>query len=441
MEKGFNFVEKYGDLPVGWEIKTVGQLFDFHPTATYSRAVMSDERDEESDLQYIHYGDIHTKFDTFLDTEKMSIPYIKNELRRGYELIENGDLIVVDTSEDYDGVGKCIEAVNVGDSKIISGLHTLMLRSKGDDYIRGIKSYMLNSEQVRANLLRYVSGIKVYSLSKNSLEKLKMPIPPKKEQETILSILLKVDNSIEAINNSITAAEKLKKSLMQNLLTGKMKPDGTKRGESEYYVDEKFGRIPVGWRIKKLKDIAKVERGKFGHRPRNDKRFYNGDYPFVQTSDVVESVFFLKGASQSLNKLGASVSKRFPKGTIIMTIAANIGYVAITNYDVYFPDSLIGIVCNEKIIEPELLLLQLMLYKNVLDAQATESAQKNINYSNLKPLPILYPDSKAAQQEMVTVIKSVFEEIESKKNEIATLQRLKKSLMQNLLTGRVRIPT
>ena len=263
--------------------------------------------------------------------------------------------------------------------------------------------------------------------------------PEKHEQSAIAAKLSKVDEAIAAVQGSIAAAERLKKSLMQNLLTGRMKPDGTLRNEDEFYVDEKFGKVPVGWVVKKLKNIADIQRGKFGHRPRNDERFYNGEYPFVQTNDVVESVFYLKKASQTLNELGISVSKCFPSGTIIMTIAANIGFVAITNYKVYFPDSLIGINANEQIILSTYMLLQLMGYKNILDAQATESAQKNINYSNLFPLLIPYPTDKQEQKQIVERIKKVFDTIENKQNKIAVLERLKKSLMQNLLTGKVRV--
>ena len=259
----------------------------------------------------------------------------------------------------------------------------------------------------------------------------------KEEQTAIANILSKVDEAIASIQNSIAAAERLKKSLMQNLLTGKMKPDGTFRTPEEFYIDDKFGKVPIGWEVKKLKDIAQIQRGKFGHRPRNDERFYNGDFPFVQTGDVVESVFFLKGASQSLNALGASVSRSFPVNTIIMTIAANIGFVALTRYEVFFPDSLIGINAKEDVINPSYLLLHLMRYKNILDAQATESAQKNINYSNLRPLPILFPTKKEEQLQITNKVIAIFSEIDSKKTKIKILEQLKKSLMQNLLTGKI----
>ena len=428
---------KFSNLPAGWEVKTVEQIFDFYPTASYSRDKMFDTYNPTA-IGYIHYGDIHTKYNLILDVPNAEIPYISEELKKDFEYIKEGDLILSDTSEDYEGVGKCIEILNVGSNKIISGLHTLMLRQKGNDLIDGFKGYLFSGEYVRNSLLRIVTGIKVYSIAKAMLAKVDLPIPSIQEQKEITTILSKVDEAIASVQNSIAAAERLKKSLMQNLLTGKMKPDGTFRTPDEFYIDEKFGKVPIGWEVKKLKDIAQIQRGKFGHRPRNDERFYNGDFPFVQTGDVVESVFFLKGASQSLNALGASVSRSFPVNTIIMTIAANIGFVALTRYEVFFPDSLIGINAKEDVINPSYLLLHLMRYKNILDAQATESAQKNINYSNLRPLPILFPTKKVEQLQITNKVIAIFSEIDSKKTKIKILERLKKSLMQNLLTGKIK---
>lgn len=266
-----------------------------------------------------------------------------------------------------------------------------------------------------------------------------LPKPPKPEQRAIASILSKVDEAIAATKNSITKAERLKKALMQNLLTGKLKPDGTWRKEDEFYKDEKFGFLPNGWVVQPLKRLATIQRGRFGHRPRNEPRFYGGNHPFVQTSDVVNSVFYLKDYSQTLSDAGTHVSRKFPKGTIIITIAANIGDVALTKYDVYFPDSLIGINHNEEIINDEFLLLSLMTKKQFLNQVSTESAQKNVNYGNLRPLPIFFPVDKTEQIKIAKKIKAVFDVIEQKQTKIKKLERLKKALMQNLLTGKVRV--
>ena len=434
-KKDFYVDGEFGEIPKGWSLKKFIKCFEFFPNASYSREQLS----EQGDCCYIHYGDIHTKFDGFLDFKKEKLPFVENKMASRFTKLKEGDLIIADASEDYDGVGKAVEILNIGDRNAIAGLHTLHLRAIDDCLINGFKAYVLNNGDVRNKILRSATGIKVYSISKSSLKNILIPVPPPAEQRTIASILSKVDEAITTTKNSIAKAERLKKALMQNLLTGKLKPDGTWRKDDEYYEDDKFGFLPIGWEVKPLKQLATVQRGKFSHRPRNEPRFYDGIHPFVQTSDVVNSVFYLKEHSQTLSDAGTAVSRKFPKGTIIITIAANIGDVAITNYDVYFPDSLIGINHNEELINDEFLLISLMTKKQFLNQVSTESAQKNINYGNLRPLPIFLPTDKTEQIKIAEKIKAVFNVIEEKQTKVKKLERLKKALMQNLLTGKVRV--
>jgi type I restriction enzyme S subunit len=213
----FYIDEKFGKVPVGWEVKRIDEVFDFYPTASYSRSMLLDE----GDCKYIHYGDIHTRFDTFLDISKETLPCINKDMVKKFVYLNNGDIIISDTSEDYEGVGKLVELVNLSGSKVISGLHTLLLRPKTDELINGFKGYLFNEERVRLEFLKYVTGIKVYSISKNSLAKVLLPIPTKQEQESIKNKLDAVNNDISSSKTKINSLERLKKSLMQNLLTGK----------------------------------------------------------------------------------------------------------------------------------------------------------------------------------------------------------------------------
>ena len=215
----FYIDEKFGKVPVGWEVKRIDEVFDFYPTASYSRSMLLDE----GYCKYIHYGDIHTRFDTFLDISKETIPYISMDMVKKFVFLQDGDIIISDTSEDYEGVGKLVEIVNPGDSKAISGLHTLLLRPKTTELINGFKGHLFNDERVRLEFLKYVTGIKVYSISKNSLAKVLMPIPSHDEQIQIKNKLDSINKELDNSKEKITSLERLKKSLMQNLLTGKVR--------------------------------------------------------------------------------------------------------------------------------------------------------------------------------------------------------------------------
>jgi type I restriction enzyme S subunit len=179
-----------------------------------------------------------------------------------------------------------------------------------------------------------------------------------------------------------------------------------------------------------------VERGKFTHRPRNDPEFYDGDYPFIQTGEVVEATGELTDYSQTLNEKGRNVSKRFDPGTIILTIAGNIGDTAVATFPVYFPDSLVGVTPNEEV-DPYYLEFFLRYRQKYLNRLATETTQKNLNLSLLKPIDIAIPPLEE-QRKIASVLKGFDSKVRKERGYKSQLQRLKKGLMQDLLTGEVR---
>ena len=145
-----------------------------------------------------------------------------------------------------------------------------------------------------------------------------------------------------------------------------------------------LGEIPQHWEIKRVKDIFHLERGKFTHRPRNDERMYeNGIYPFIQTGDVAKAEKYIIEYRQVLNDNGIRVSRKFKKGTLVMTIAANIGDVALLGFDAYFPDSLVAF--NTKFNTSYFFYL-LKITKNELDTVKVTNTQDNLNLERLNSL-------------------------------------------------------
>lgn len=421
------------EIPSDWITDKLGNLGVFKSAGADKK-----ENTNEAPIGLVNYMDVYrnTKLDNSFVW--MRVTAKPAEIQKCNLL--KGDILFTPSSETPDDIGH--SAVVMEDLKdAIFSYHLVRLRLHNQDILDlDFRRYFLNHYPVAKYFHSRATGITRYTLSRNDFRNCVVSFPKDiNEQRTIASILCKVDEAIVATKNSIAKAERLKKALMQNLLTGKLKPDGTWRKEDEFYKDEKFGFLPNGWVVQPLKRLATIQRGRFGHRPRNEPRFYGGNHPFVQTSDVVNSVFYLKDYSQTLSDAGTHVSRKFPKGTIIITIAANIGDVALTKYDVYFPDSLIGVNHNEEIINDEFLLLSLMTKKQFLNQVSTESAQKNVNYGNLRSLPIFFPIDKTEQIKIAKKIKAVFDVIEQKQTKIKKLERLKKALMQNLLTGKVRV--
>ncbi|MCG8748587.1 restriction endonuclease subunit S [Tenacibaculum finnmarkense] len=272
-------------------------------------------------------------------------------------------------------------------------------------------------------------GSTIKTITKEQLSNFKIPLPPLKEQQKIAEILSTVDAKISIIDAQISETQNLKKGLMQSLLSKGI-------GHTEFKKSA-LGEIPKSWEVVKLDKIAKISRGKFQHRPRNAPEFYGGKYPYVQTGDIGKSNGKIIKYSQTLNELGLSVSKLFPKGTIVITIAANIGDTAIAQFEIAFPDSLIGINVKEEV-NNIFLRYFLVTQKNNLNKLSTVSAQKNINLETLKPYKIPLPPIKE-QEKIASILNSVDEKLGVLSEKKSYYQNLKKGLMQQLLTGLVRV--
>ncbi len=157
---------------------------------------------------------------------------------------------------------------------------------------------------------------------------------------------------------------------------------------------EMFGdpvRNPKKWDRTPLGELADVNRGKFTPRPRNDPRFYGGEFPFIQTGDLRNSTGYLRNWKQTLNHEGCDVSRRFDRGTVAIAIAANIGDTAIVDFDFFCPDSVVGIAPRSSRANSEYLEMMLRFYRTKLMTEAPETAQKNINLDTLRPLRVPAP--------------------------------------------------
>lgn len=434
--KGFYKHEKLGLVPIGWDVVKLGSSFDFFPTASYARALLS----ENGDCGYIHYGDIHTRFDRFIDAETDTLPCISEDMAKRYTPIIDGDLIISDASEDYEGVGKSVEVINVGEKVIISGLHTLHLRVKNNEFIKGFKGYILNQEKVRNSILRIATGIKVYSVSKTELKKIYLPKPPEDEQIQITNILSLVDSAIQSTQNSIKAAEKLKKGLMQNLLTGRLKPDGSLRKKDDFIMT-KIGLLPKEWKIKTVKEIStQVTDGEHTTPIRTDKGYY-----LLSARNVKNGYLDLSDVDYIDEKELKRIQKRCnPKpGDVLISCSGTIGNVCLVpeglEAGMVRSAALVKLIKEE--IEPEFaeLVFQSFSLQNQMKISVASSVQGNIFQGAIKKLRIPFPPSKAERDAITNQIKQISDSIVCKQNKIEKLQRLKKSSMQNLLTGKIRL--
>lgn len=218
-EKGYKDSE-LGKIPEDWDLKYFTDVFSFLSTASFSRDQLTTE---ENTSACIHYGDIHTKLDYFIDTNSFISGYVSASQVMNYVAIQQGDLIIADASEDLEGIGKSVEVLNQPNIKVVSGLHTFLARDSKENFALGFRSFISSNPLILKQYKRLASGLKVYSLSKSTFKNILLPIPPKGEQESISKILFNHIQEITILNKKLEKAKAIKIGMMQKLLTGEIR--------------------------------------------------------------------------------------------------------------------------------------------------------------------------------------------------------------------------
>lgn len=237
--------------------------------------------------------------------------------------------------------------------------------------------FFLSSPQFQNILQQKMKGGIQKHLGHKTINEQNILIPPMYIQKKIVEVLEKAENALKKRKEAITLVDELVKSRFI----------------------EMFGDPINPLESVKLGDVALLERGRFSPRPRNDPKYYNGEYPFIQTGDISNSNHRLNKYKQTLNEEGIKVSKCFKTGTIVIAIVgATIGATAILEREVYAPDSVIGITPVEGCCNNIFLEMVLRFWQPELLRMAPESARANINLGILKNIPIIKTDFELQNQ-------------------------------------------
>jgi len=207
-----------------WKRVELGNVFDFVATYAFSRECLTTEANDNSDIYNIHYGDIHATYTgPILDLAKeRRVPMLitSDALPDKLEFLQEGDLVMADVSEDYEGIGACIELKNLVNKKLTGGLHTFVMRDTSSQTAAGFRGYMFKEYRLAKELKRIATGVSVYSLSKTNLAKIELMLPPLDEQQSITSVLWGADEEIAALEKKLALWREQKKYLLNNLVTG-----------------------------------------------------------------------------------------------------------------------------------------------------------------------------------------------------------------------------
>lgn len=209
-------------------------------------------------------------------------------------------------------------------------------------------------------------------------------LPSIAEQKAIVDVLKKAKNILSIRNEEICKLDELIKARFIELF-----------GDP---VSNSYG-LPEAT----LSDLGEFGRGVSKHRPRNDIKLLGGKYPLIQTGDVANAGLYITSYGNTYSELGLRQSKMWDKGTLCITIAANIAKTAILEFDACFPDSVVGFIANERT-NNIFIHYWFSFFQEILESQAPESAQKNINLKILSELKVIVPE-KRKQDEFASFVK------------------------------------
>jgi len=270
-----------------------------------------------------------------------------------------------------------------------------------------------------------------------------IPLPPLEEQWGVAEVLSTVDRAIEVVDGVVARLERLKKALMRELLTGRVRVR-EENGKLVFHRETEFqetpiGKIPKEWKIVKLKDICeKIKAG--GTPPTSRKEFYNGDTPFVKIEDITNTRKYLKHTSTTITKAGLENSNAWlvPPKSLLFAMYGSIGAIAINDIPVATNQAILAIVPNREKSYVEFLYYLLIFLKPYFEKYAKRTTQANLTAEIVREFKIPLPPLQE-QKNIAEILSAVDRVIELYYEKRKRLERLKRGLMDLLLTGRVKV--
>ena len=383
-----------------WRQINLKETFIYLSTNSLSREQLSDK----GILKNLHYGDIHRKYNSIVNENDDITTYVKdlNYINK-YEKIKENDLIFADASEDYDGIGKAVEVINIKNDTI-SGLHTILAREKEKIFAPMFKGYYFNSYIIHNQIRVLANGFKVYGISKDSINKLNVKIPTINEQKKIANTLNLLDKKIELQSRKIEDLKLFKKGLINSI--GK---------------NIEIEKIP-------LKNILEEQ---------NHKTIKNNEYEILSSTSkgiYLQKDYFNKQAASD-NNVGYKILKKnqlvlSPQnlwmGNININSKYNIGIVS-PSYKIFDINNNIDIDFFDYWIKSPKALYE---YK-ISSEQGASIVRRNLNMDLFYEIKVDIPKGKM-QNKLGKIIKLLNLKIQYNENLLQKLQELKKGLMQNM---------
>ena len=401
-----------GLIPEDW---SYGNFADFLKTfTTGATPLRSIKSYYEGNIKWVSSGELNYR--TIYDT----IEHITESAARNTNLKthEKGTFLMAITGLEAEGTrGKCA----ILGTEATTNQSCLAINSTSKMTVEYLYYYYrLNSDLLA---FKYCQGSKQQSYTVEIVKKLPLYCPKEiLEQKKIASALTSTDNLLLSLEKLIEKKRLIKQGAMQDLLTGKKRLPG--------FTGE--------WVERQLGEITEMNSG--GTPSVNVKEYYGNEIPFLSISDMSWQGKYLKQTEKSITYLGLknSSARIVPSGTILYAMYASIGKCSIANIELAISQAILGIKVNKEVLNNIYLYYYLSFIENKAKEIGQQGTQSNLSKQIVEKFKIQLPTIKE-QQTIATVLSSIDKEIESLEGKKAKYEQIKQGMMQQLLTGKIRL--
>lgn len=408
---------RFPEFEGNWEVCKLGEVMNFKVTNSFSRENLNYEI---GDVKNIHYGDIHTKFQTLFDITKESVPFVNEDI--SIDRISNdvyckeGDIIFADASEDINDVGKSIEIKNLNGERLLSGLHTLLARPIENKFTIGFNGYLFRSNNVRVQIQKESQGSKVLSINVGRISGINLSFPSLQEQAKIATYFSAIDDKLQTLKRKKTLLEQYKKGVMQKIFSQELR-----------FKDDTGNDYP-DWENKKLGEISIITTGSTPSTIVEE--YYGGEKLFVSPVDL-QGNRFISNTKTTLTELGFAKGRKIKKGSVLFVcIGSTIGKVGIatedclTNQQINSLEALNGY-------ENDYIYSLLDYYGSKIKVQAGIQAVPQINKTDFSNFSFFFP-SIDEQVKIANFLSAIDDKINHCQGQMKKTEVWKKGLLQKM---------
>lgn len=308
------------------------------------------------------------------------------------------------------------------------------LVDKDNTYTLNQRIGSFNSKEITSQFLFYIlnrnryflsfdDGVNQTNLRKEDILDCHITFPNIPEQNRVVEVLETWDKYLEKLDQKIKIKKNIKKGLMQNLLTGKIR----------------LKNFSDNWQKKRLGNISSMRSG--GTPKSTTSQFYDGNIPWVSITDMTSNGKYIYKTNKNLTEEGLKNCSAviFPKGTILYAMYASIGECSIAGIDISSSQAILGIQPKKEILHSLFLYYWLTSLKEKIKLQGQQGTQSNLNAGIVKNFELFLP-SFAEQSAIADILMVVDKEIETLEKQREIIKNQKKYLLNNLITGQIRLP-